>query len=92
LPERTKRRRRLPVRDFPDHLFVFSHPQRIVKKTPLSEYSEAAGQRHLGDRPPADDELVDARLTDGQRDIMLFSQQAWYCFAESYVRPWPGRA
>jgi DNA gyrase subunit A len=78
----------LPVRDFPDHLFVFFATRSgIVKKTPLSEYSRPRANGIWAIDLPADDELVDARLTDGQRDIMLFSSSGKCIrFAESDVR------
>jgi DNA gyrase subunit A len=78
----------LPVRDFPDHLFVFFATRSgIVKKTPLSEYSRPRANGIWAIDLPADDELVDARLTDGERDIMLFSSSGKCIrFAESDVR------
>ncbi|RPH93344.1 MAG: DNA gyrase subunit A [Lysobacterales bacterium] len=78
----------LPVRDFPDHLFVFFATRSgIVKKTPLSEYSRPRANGIWAIDLPSDDELVDARLTDGQRDIMLFSSSGKCIrFAESDVR------
>ncbi len=78
----------LPVREFPDNLFVFFATRKgIVKKTPLSEYSRprANGIRAI-DLPP-EDELVNAYLTDGKKDIMLFSSSGKCIrFAESNVR------
>jgi DNA gyrase subunit A len=78
----------LPVRDFPDHLFVFFTTRSgIVKKTPLSEYSRPRANGIWAIDLPADDELVDASLTDGERDIMLFSSSGKCIrFAESDVR------
>jgi DNA gyrase subunit A len=78
----------LPVRDFPDRLFVFFTTRSgIVKKTPLSEYSRPRANGIWAIDLPADDELVDASLTDGERDIMLFSSSGKCIrFAESDVR------
>ena len=78
----------LPVREFPDNLFVFFATRKgIVKKTPLSEYSRprANGIRAIELAP--DDELVNAFLTNGEQDIMLFSSSGKCIrFADSEVR------
>jgi DNA gyrase subunit A len=64
----------LPVRDFPDNLFVFFATRSgIVKKTPLSEYSRPRANGIWAIDLPEDDELVNVSLTDGEQDIMLFS-------------------
>jgi DNA gyrase subunit A len=64
----------LAVREFPDDLFVFFATRSgIVKKTPLSEYSRPRANGIWAIDLPEDDELVNARLTDGKQDIMLFS-------------------
>ena len=64
----------LAVRDFPDDLFIFFATRSgIVKKTPLSDYSRPRANGIWAIDLPEDDELVNARLTDGQQDIMLFS-------------------
>jgi len=64
----------LPVREFPEDLFVFFATRRgIVKKTPLSEYSRPRANGIWAIDLPEDDELVNVRLTDGHQDIMLFS-------------------
>jgi DNA gyrase subunit A len=78
----------LPVRDFPDHLFVFFATRSgIVKKTPLSEYSRPRANGIWAIDLPEHDELVDASLTDGERDIMLFSSSGKCIrFAERDVR------
>jgi DNA gyrase subunit A len=78
----------LPVRDFPDHLFVFFATRNgIVKKTPLSEYSRPRANGIWAIDLPEDDLLVHASLTDGTRDIMLFSNSGKCIrFAESDVR------
>ena len=78
----------LPVREFPDDLFVFFATRTgIVKKTPLSEYSRPRANGIWAIDLPEDDELVNARLTDGQQDIMLFSSSGKCIrFSESDVR------
>jgi DNA gyrase subunit A len=78
----------LPVREFPGDLFVFFATRSgIVKKTPLSEYSRPRANGIWAIDLPEDDELVNARLTDGQQDIMLFSSSGKCIrFTESDVR------
>jgi DNA gyrase subunit A len=78
----------LPVREFPDHLYVFFATRKgIVKKTPLSEYSRPRANGIWAIDLPDDDELVNAYLTDGKQDIMLFSSSGKCIrFAESDVR------
>jgi DNA gyrase subunit A len=78
----------LPVRDFPDDLYVFFATRRgIVKKTPLSEYSRPRSNGIWAIDLPEDDELVNVSLTDGHQDIMLFSSSGKCIrFAEGDVR------
>jgi DNA gyrase subunit A len=78
----------LPVREFPDDLFIFFATRSgIVKKTPLSEYSRPRANGIWAIDLPENDELVNARLTDGQQDIMLFSSSGKCIrFGESDVR------
>jgi DNA gyrase subunit A len=78
----------LPVREFPDDLFVFFATRKgIVKKTPLSDYSRPRANGIWAIDLPEDDELVNVSLTDGEQDIMLFSSSGKCIrFAESDVR------
>jgi DNA gyrase subunit A len=78
----------LPVREYPDDLFVFFATRGgIVKKTPLSEYSRPRANGIWAVDLPDDDELVNVYLTDGKQDIMLFSSSGKCIrFAESDVR------
>jgi DNA gyrase subunit A len=78
----------LPVRDFPDDLFVFFATRSgIVKKTPLSDYSRPRANGIWAIDLPEEDELVNVSLTDGSTDIMLFSSSGKCIrFAESDVR------
>jgi DNA gyrase subunit A len=78
----------LAVRDFPENLFIFFATRSgIVKKTPLSDYSRPRANGIWAIDLPEDDELVNARLTDGQQDIMLFSSSGKCIrFRESDVR------
>jgi len=79
----------LPVRDYPeDHFAFFSTSTGLVKKTPLSAYSRprASGIKAIDLVDGA--ELVDVAITNGGRDILLFSS-AGKCirFHEDDVRP-----
>jgi DNA gyrase subunit A len=78
----------LPVREFPDNLFLFFATRKgIVKKTPLSDYSRPRANGIWAIDLPGDDELVNVSLTDGEQDIMLFSSSGKCIrFAESDVR------
>ena len=79
----------LPVREFPDNLFVFFATRHgIVKKTPLSDYSRPRANGIWAIDLPEEDELVNVSLTDGEQDIMLFASTGKCIrFAESDVRP-----
>ena len=78
----------LPVREFPDNLYVFFATRKgIVKKTPLSEFSRPRANGIWAIDLAEDDELVNAYLTDGEQDIMLFSNSGKCIrFSESDVR------
>jgi DNA gyrase subunit A len=78
----------LPVREFPDDLFVFFATRKgIVKKTRLSAYSRPRVNGIWAIDLPEDDELVNVEITDGKQDIMLFSSSGKCIrFAESDVR------
>jgi DNA gyrase subunit A len=78
----------LPVREYPDDLFVFFATRSgIVKKTPLSDYSRPRVNGIWAIDLPEGDELVNVSLTDGNQDIMLFSSSGKCIrFAESDVR------
>ena len=79
----------LPVREFPENLFVFFATRHgIVKKTPLSDYSRPRATGIWAIDLPEDDELVNVSLTDGDCDIMLFASSGKCIrFSESDVRP-----
>jgi DNA gyrase subunit A len=78
----------LPVREFPEDLFVFFATRSgIVKKTPLSDYSRPRATGIWAIDLPEDDELVNVSVTDGDQDIMLFASSGKCIrFAESDVR------
>ncbi|MDJ0652879.1 MAG: DNA gyrase subunit A [Xanthomonadales bacterium] len=64
----------LPVREFPEDTFVFFAARSgYVKKTPLAAYSRPRANGIIAIDLPEDDELVGVAVTDGSRDILLFS-------------------
>ncbi len=79
----------LPVRDFPEDQFVFmATAQGTVKKTPLSDFSRPRSNGIIAVDLRADDYLVNVNLTDGTRDVMLFSNSGKVIrFSENDVRP-----
>ena len=78
----------LAVREFSeDHFVFFATRNGIVKKTPLTAYSRPRANGIWAIDLSEDDELVNARLTDGKQDIMLFSSSGKCIrFAERDVR------
>ncbi len=79
----------LPVREYGDDQFVFFATRKgIVKKTALSAYSRPRATGIWAIDLTDDDELVNVAITDGERDIMLFSSSGKCIrFAEGDVRP-----
>jgi DNA gyrase subunit A len=79
----------LAVREFPEDQYVFFATQKgIVKKTSLSAFKRrlASGIRAIDLND--DDFVVDVALTDGEQDILLFSNDGrGIRFNESEVRP-----
>ncbi len=78
----------LPVRDYGNEQFVFFATRNgIVKKTPLIDYSRPRANGIWAIDLREDDELVNVEITNGQRDIMLFSSSGKCIrFNESNVR------
>ena len=64
----------LPVKDFDDNHYVFmSTSQGTVKKTALSEFSNPRKAGIIAVDLDAGDYLIGAAVTDGEHDVMLFS-------------------
>ncbi len=64
----------LPVREFPEDQHVFMATRSgIVKKTPLSHFSRPRSSGIIAVDLRIDDWLIDVKLTDGDREIMLLS-------------------
>ncbi len=79
----------LPVRQYTDDQFVFmATAQGTVKKTPLSDFSRPRSNGIIAVDLRPDDYLVNVEITDGSRDVMLFSNAGKAIrFKESDVRP-----
>ncbi len=78
----------LPVREFPEDQFVFmATAQGTVKKTPLADFSRQRASGIIAVDLREDDYLVNVAVTDGSRDVMLFSNAGKAIrFKESDVR------
>jgi DNA gyrase subunit A len=83
----------LPVREFDAASFVFMATSGgTVKKTPLSQFSRPRSSGIIAIDLRNDDKLVDARITDGDAEILLVASSGkGIRFRESDVRPM-GRA
>ncbi|HEU0277914.1 MAG TPA: DNA gyrase subunit A [Rhodanobacteraceae bacterium] len=79
----------LPVRDYPEDRFVFfATRQGTVKKTPLKEFEYQLQRGKLAIGLDEGDGLVEAELTDGQCDVLLFASNGKAArFAGGDVRP-----
>jgi len=79
----------IPVPDFSSGQFILMLTKKgIVKKTPLIAYSKPRQGGIIGITLKNDDKLIDVKLTDGDRDIMLFTKHG-FCirFSEQEVKP-----
>ena len=78
----------LPVREFSEDRYIFFATARgTVKKTPLSDYSRPRPSGIIAIDLRDNDYLINVALTDGERDIMLFSDASKAIrFQESDVR------
>ena len=79
----------LPVKAFDDQHYVFMATRRgTVKKTPLSDFGNRRTAGIIAVDLDPGDFLVGAAITDGQHDVMLFSDAGKAVrFAEEDVRP-----
>ena len=78
----------LPTRDYPEDKFVVMATKNgTIKKTPLPEYSRPRNGGIIALNLVEDDELIGVDITDGNGDIMLFSDAGKVVrFAEEQVR------
>ncbi|MCB1949055.1 DNA gyrase subunit A [Nitrosomonas sp.] len=79
----------LPVKTFDENQFVFmATASGTVKKTALSEFSRPRSNGIIAIGLSEDDYLVGVALTNGQSDVMLFSDNGKAMrFSENDVRP-----
>jgi len=79
----------VPVREYGDGRFVFFATRNgTVKKTPLTEFAFRLARGKIAINLDEGDALVDAELTDGGRDVMLFASNGKAVrFDEASVRP-----
>jgi DNA gyrase subunit A len=79
----------LPIKEFDDDSFVFMATSGgTVKKTPLSQFSRPRTSGIIAIDLRNGDKLVDAAITDGDRDILLVASSGkGIRFHESDVRP-----
>ncbi|MGD2083389.1 MAG: DNA gyrase C-terminal beta-propeller domain-containing protein, partial [Chromatiales bacterium] len=79
----------LPVRDFPADQYVFmATSSGIVKKTPLEAFSRPRASGIIAVDLREDDWLIGVAITDGEQDIMLFTDAGKAVrFNEARVRP-----
>ncbi len=79
----------LPVKEFDDQHFIFmATANGTVKKTPLIEFSRPRSNGIIAVRLDEGDYLIGVAITDGQHDVMLFTDEGKANrFAENDVRP-----
>ncbi len=79
----------LPIREFTDDRYVFmATANGTVKKTSLSGFSRPRANGIIAIDLRENDYLIDVAITDGSKDIMLFSDAGKVIrFKESDVRP-----
>ncbi len=78
----------IAVRDYPENRYLFMATKKgIVKKTPLSEFANIRKNGLAAINLKDDDELIEVKNTDGDRDILMVSQKGMCIrFHESDVR------
>ncbi|HWS04084.1 MAG TPA: DNA gyrase C-terminal beta-propeller domain-containing protein, partial [Gammaproteobacteria bacterium] len=79
----------LPVREFTEDKFVFMVTTTgTIKKTPLSGFARPRTNGIIAVELRDGDQLVDVAITDGERDVMLFTDAGKAIrFKETDVRP-----
>ena len=78
----------LPIREFCDNKFIFmATASGTVKKTPLMEFERQRTSGKIAIDLKENDALVGVDVTDGQRNVLLFSSDGKaVCFNEADVR------
>jgi len=78
----------LPIREYSDDQFIFmATSSGVVKKTPLSAFSKQRASGIIAVDLRENDQLIGVALTDGKKDVMLFTTAGKAVrFNESTVR------
>ncbi|STY29429.1 DNA gyrase, subunit A, type II topoisomerase [Legionella wadsworthii] len=89
LAEREEINAMLPVREYTEGYYVFMATKKgTVKKVPLNAFSRPRSNGIIAVDLDEDDSLVGVDITDGSKDIMLFTDAGKVVrFVESKVRP-----
>ena len=79
----------LPIREFTEDSFIFmATSSGLVKKTSLSEFARPRSNGKIALEIVEGDRLIDVAITNGEREIMLFTSAGKAIrFKESDVRP-----
>ena len=79
----------IPIQNFADGKYLLMSTKRgIIKKTPLTEYDSSRKTGLQGIALKDDDELISVRLTDGEDNVVLVTQNGQcITFDEKDVRP-----
>mgnify|MGYP002508654067 CR=1 FL=1 len=65
----------IPIQNFADGKYLLMSTKRgIIKKTPLTEYDTSRKTGLQGIALKEDDELISVRLTDGEDNVVLVTQ------------------
>jgi DNA gyrase subunit A len=80
---------KLPIKEFDGaHFLVFATKNGIIKKTPLDAYKNVRTNGIIALGLREGDELIDTKLTDGTKEIILATQRGRAIrFSEADVRP-----
>jgi DNA gyrase subunit A len=79
----------LPVRDLEEEgkFIFFATRNGIVKKTPLKDFSNVMARGIIAIAIDKDDDLIDARITDGRQTIFLATREGMAIRFEEYYDP-----
>jgi DNA gyrase subunit A len=79
----------LPVRDLEEEgkFIFFATRNGIVKKTPLKDFSNVMARGIIAIAIDKDDDLIDARITDGRQTIFLATREGMAIRFEEYYGP-----
>ena len=79
----------IPIQNFAEGKYLlFATKNGLIKKTALTEYNSARRTGLLSITLKDDDELIDVRLTDGEDNVVIVTEQGMsITFSEKDVRP-----